>query len=95
MDEKKIDQIISDYLSKDIDLNEKNIKASKLALLDTLGCVFNASLHTPAIIFATYKVKDTLDNPISYMKDIKSIKEKARFFSVLTRWFDYNDTFSA
>ena len=28
MDEKNIDQIISDYLSNDIHLNEKNIKAS-------------------------------------------------------------------
>ena len=95
MDEKNIDQIISDYLSNDIHLNEKNIKASKLALLDTLGCVFNASLNTSATIFATYGLKDTLDNPIAYMKDIKSLKEKARFFSVLTRWFDYNDTFLA
>ena len=95
MDEKNIDQIISDYLSNDIHLNEKNIKASKLALLDTLGCVFNASLNTSATIFATDGLKDTLDNPIAYMKDIKSLKEKARFFSVLTRWFDYNDTFLA
>jgi len=95
LDEKNIDEIISDYLSKDIHLDEKNIKASKLALLDTIGCVFNATLNTSATIFATYGLKDTLDNPISYMKDIKSLKEKARFFSVLTRWFDYNDTFLA
>ncbi len=29
------------------------------------------------------------------MKDIESLKERARFFSILTRWFDYNDTFLA
>ena len=53
MDEKNIDEIISDYLSKDIHLDEKNIKASKLALLDTIGCVFNATLNTSATIYAT------------------------------------------
>ena len=95
MDEKNIDEIISDYLNKDIQLNEKNIKASKLALLDTIGCVFNASLNTPATIFATYGLSDSIDNPVSYMKDIDSIKERARFFSIFTRWFDYNDTFLA
>ena len=29
------------------------------------------------------------------MKGIQSLKERARFFSVLTRWFDYSDTFLA
>ena len=95
MDEKNIDEIISDYLTKDIDLNEKNIKASKLALLDTIGCVFNASLNTSATIFATFGLSDSIHNPITYMKDIESLKERARFFSILTRWFDYNDTFLA
>ena len=95
MDEKNIDEIISDYLTKDIDLNEKNIKASKLALLDTIGCVFNASLNTSATIFATFGLSDSIHNPITYMKDIESLKERARFFSILARWFDYNDTFLA
>ena len=95
MYEKNIDEIISDYLTKDIDLNEKNIKASKLALLDTIGCVFNASLNTSATIFATFGLSDSIHNPITYMKDIESLKERARFFSILTRWFDYNDTFLA
>ena len=95
MDEKNIDEIISDYLTKDIALNEKNIKASKLALLDTIGCVFNASLNTSATIFATFGLSDSIHNPITYMKDIESLKERARFFSILTRWFDYNDTFLA
>ena len=95
MDEKNIDEIISDYLTKDIDLNEKNIKASKLALLDTIGCVFNASLNTSATIFATFGLSDSIHNPITHMKDIESLKERARFFSILTRWFDYNDTFLA
>ncbi len=95
MDEKNIDEIISDYLTKDIDLNEKNIKASKLALLDTIGCVFNASLNISATIFATFGLSDSIHNPITYMKDIESLKERARFFSILTRWFDYNDTFLA
>ena len=95
MDEKNIDEIISDYLNKDIQLNEKNIKASKLALLDTIGCVFNASLNRTASIFATYGLSSSIDNPITYMKDIDSIKERARFFSIFTRWFDYNDTFLA
>ena len=95
MDEKNIDEIISDYLTKDIALNEKNIKASKLALLDTIGCVFNASLNTSATIFATFGLSDSIHNPITHMKDIESLKERARFFSILTRWFDYNDTFLA
>ena len=95
MDEKNIDEIISDYLTKDIDLNEKNIKASKLALLDTIGCVFSASFNTSATIFATFGLTDSIDNPITYMKGIQSLKERARFFSIFTRWFDYNDTFLA
>ncbi len=95
MDQKNIDEIISDYLTKDIDLDKENIKASKLVLLDTIGCVFDASLNKSSTIFATYGLNDSIDNPITYMKDIESIKERARFFSVFTRWFDYNDTFLA
>ena len=95
MDQQNIDKAISNYLSKNISFSEKNIFAAKLSLLDTLGCVYNASTYEEPMRFATRDVYGANTNPFQVLEDIKSSNEIARYFSILTRWFDYNDTFLA
>ena len=36
-----------------------------------------------------------LINPFLVINDMQSSKEITRYLSILTRWFDYNDTFLA
>ena len=95
MDQQNIDKIISNYLSKNISFSEKNIFAAKLSLLDTFGCIYNASTYEEPMRFATRGVYGAKTNPFQVLEDIKSSNEIARYFSILTRWFDYNDTFLA
>ena len=95
MDQQNIDKIISNYLSKNISFSEKNIFAAKLSLLDTFGCIYNASTYEEPMRFATRDVYGANTNPFQVLEDIKSSNEIARYFSILTRWFDYNDTFLA
>ena len=95
MDQQNIDKIISNYLSKNIKFSDENIFAVKLSLLDTLGCIYNASTYEDPMRFASRNVYGANTNPFKVLEDIKSSKEVARYFSILTRWFDYNDTFLA
>ena len=95
MDQQNIDKVISNYLSKNIKFSEENIFAVKLSLLDTLGCIYNASTYEEPMRFATRDVYGANTNPFQVLEDIKSSNEIARYFSILTRWFDYNDTFLA
>ncbi len=95
MVQQNIDKIISNYLSKGIVLSEENSLATKLSLLDTLGCIYNASDYEDPMRFATRGKYGSNTDPFLVIKDINSSKEIARYFSILTRWFDYNDTFLA
>ena len=95
MDQQNIDKVISNYLSKNIKFSEENIFAVKLSLLDTLGCIYNASTYEEPMRFATRDVYGANTNPFQVLEDTKSSNEIARYFSILTRWFDYNDTFLA
>ena len=95
MDQQNIDKVISNYLSKNIKFSDENIFAAKLSLLDTLGCIYNASTHDDPMRFATRDVYGANTNPFNVLGDIQLSTEMARYFSILTRWFDYNDTFLA
>ena len=95
MDQQNIDKIITNYLSKNIVFSEENLFATKLSLLDTLGCIYNASTYEDPMRFASRDVYGANTNPFKVLGDIKSSNEIARYFSILTRWFDYNDTFLA
>ena len=95
MDQQNIDKIITNYLSKNIVFSEENLFATKLSLLDTLGCIYNASTYEDTMRFASRNVYGANTNPFKVLGDIKSSNEIARYFSILTRWFDYNDTFLA
>ncbi len=95
MDQQNIDKVISNYLSKNIKFSEENIFAVKLSLLDTLGCIYNASTYEDPMRFASRGVYGANTNPFKVLGDMQSSNEIARYFSILTRWFDYNDTFLA
>ena len=95
MDRQNIDKVISNYLSKNIKFSEENIFAVKLSLLDTLGCIYNASTYEDPMRFASRGVYGANTNPFKVLGDMQSSNEIARYFSILTRWFDYNDTFLA
>ena len=95
MDQQNIDKIITNYLSKNIVFSEENLFATKLSLLDTLGCIYNASTYEDPMRFASRDVYGANTNPFKVLGDIESSNEIARYFSILTRWFDYNDTFLA
>ena len=95
MDQQNIDKIITNYLSKNIVFSEENLFATKLSLLDTLGCIYNASTYEDPMRFASRDVYGANTNPFKVLRDVESSNEIARYFSILTRWFDYNDTFLA
>ena len=95
MHQQNIDKVISNYLSKNIKFTDENIFAAKLSLLDTLGCIYNASTYDDPMRFATRDVYGANTNPFNVLRDMQSSSEMARYFSILTRWFDYNDTFLA
>ena len=95
MVQQNIDKIISNYLTKNFVFSEENLLATKLSLLDTLGCIYNASTYEDPMRFATRGKHGSNTNPILIIKDMQSSKEIARYLSILTRWFDYNDTFLA
>ena len=95
MVQQNIDKIISNYLTKNIVFSEENLLATKLSLLDTLGCIYNASTYEDSMRFATRGKYGSNTNPFLVINDKQSSKEITRYFSILTRWFDYNDTFLA
>ena len=95
MVQQNIDKIISNYLTKNIVFSEENLVATKLSLLDTLGCIYNASTYEDPMRFATRGEYGANTNPFLVINDMQSSKEITRYLSILTRWFDYNDTFLA
>ena len=95
MVQQNIDKIISNYLTKNIVFSEENLLATKLSLLDTLGCIYNASTYEDPMRFATRGQYGSNTNPFLVINDMQSSKEITRYLSILTRWFDYNDTFLA
>ena len=95
MNSDNLDLLITDYISSDIGEDNNHFYSSKLAILDTIGCIIEASNHEEVVQFAS---KNNLSlnykNPFKNLSVNKSYEDISWYLTVLTRWFDYNDTFS-
>jgi len=91
-----LDVLITNYISSDIGEDESQFYSSKLAILDTIGCIIEASNHEDVTQFAS---KNNLilnfKNPFKNLSVNESYENISWYLTVLTRWFDYNDTFLA
>jgi len=96
LNSKNLDLIISDYITGDLEENDTHFNSSKLAILDTIGCIIEASNHDDVFQFAS-KNNLNLDfkNPFKNISVNESYENISWYLTVLTRWFDYNDTFLA
>jgi len=90
-----LDTQINNFLSKPLK-NDDHFTSAKLAILDTLGCIIEASSHDEVNNFAIEdKSFELFSNPFLNVGKLNSYQEVAWYLTVLTRWFDYNDTFLA
>ena len=95
MQNKNLDKQIFNFLSTPLKSDDHFISA-KLAILDTLGCIIEASTHDEVNNFAIEdKSFELSSNPFLNVGKLNSYQEVAWYLTVLTRWFDYNDTFLA
>ena len=96
MNSNNLDFVISEYISKDLEQDDNNFFSSKLAILDTIGCIIEASSHQQVVEFAS-KNNFSLQsrNPFKNLTIDQSYENISWYLTVLTRWFDYNDTFLA
>ena len=91
-----LDVLITDYISSDIGEDENHFYSSKLAILDTIGCIIEASNHEDVAQFASQNnLSFNLKNPFKNLSVNESYENISWYLTVLTRWFDYNDTFLA
>jgi len=91
-----LDHVITEYISKDIKQDENHFFSSKLAILDTVGCIIEASSHKEVIEFASINnLSLNFKNPFKNLTINESYENISWYLTVLTRWFDYNDTFLA
>ena len=95
MQNKNLDKQIFNFLSTPLKSDDHFISA-KVAILDTLGCIIEASTHDEVNNFAIEdKSFELFSNPFLNVGKLDSYQEVAWYLTVLTRWFDYNDTFLA
>ena len=95
MQNNNLDTQINNFLSKPLK-NDDHFTSAKLAILDTLGCIIEASSHGEVNNFAIEdKSFELFSNPFLNVGKLNSYQEVAWYLTVLTRWFDYNDTFLA
>ena len=95
MQNKNLDKQIFNFLSTPLK-SDDHFTSAKLAILDTLGCIIEASTHDEVNNFATEdKSFELFSNPFLNVGKLNSYQEVAWYLTVLTRWFDYNDTFLA
>ena len=95
MQNNNLDTQINNFLSKPLK-NDDHFTSAKLAILDTLGCIIEASTHEEVNNFAIEdKSFELFSNPFLNVGKLNSYQEVAWYLTVLTRWFDYNDTFLA
>ena len=96
MNSNNLDLIITEYISKDIEQDDKHFFSSKLAILDTIGCIIEASSHKEVVEFASKNnISTNFQNPFRNLNFNESYENISWYLTVLTRWFDYNDTFLA
>ena len=96
MEPNNIDVQIFDYLSKPLANEENHFFSAKLAILDTIGCIIHASSYENVHSFAAGETSvELLKNPFKTVQNFNSLVDSTWYLTVLTRWFDYNDTFLA
>ena len=96
MESNNLDIQILDYLSNPLDNEDNHFFSAKLAILDTIGCIVHASSYDNVHSFAAGKTSvEVFNNPFKTVKNFNSILDSTWYLTVLTRWFDYNDTFLA
>ena len=96
MDSNNLDVLITDYISSDIGEDDYQFYSSKLAILDTIGCIIEASNHENVLQFASKNnLSLNFKNPFKNISVNESYENISWYLTVLTRWFDYNDTFLA
>jgi len=96
LESNNIDVQILDYLSKPLDNEENHFFSAKLAILDTIGCIIHASSYENIHSFAAGETSvEIFENPFKTVKNFNSPLDSTWYLTVLTRWFDYNDTFLA
>ena len=95
MQNKNLDKQIFNFLSTPLK-SDDHFTSAELAILDTLGCIIEASTHDEVNNFAIEdKSFELFSNPFLNVGKLNSYQEVAWYLTVLTRWFDYNDTFLA
>lgn len=95
METNNLDFQIYNYLSKSFE-NDNHFNSAKLVILDTLGCIIEASKHDEVNEFAIQdQFSEVSTNPFLNVRNLSSYQDIAWYLAVLTRWFDYNDTFLA
>ncbi len=96
MKSNNLDVVIAEYISQDITQDENHFFSSKLAILDTVGCIIEASSHKEVMEFASINnLSLNFKNPFKNLTVDESYENISWYLTVLTRWFDYNDTFLA
>ena len=96
MNSNNLDLVITEYISNDIKQDDNHFFSSKLAILDTIGCIIEASSHKDVIEFASINnLSQNFKNPFKNLTVNESYENISWYLTVLTRWFDYNDTFLA
>ena len=64
MKSNNLDLVIAEYISQDITQDENHFFSSKLAILDTVGCIIEASNHEDVLQFASInKISLNFKNP--------------------------------
>ena len=96
MNSNNLDSLITEYIKKEIVLNDNHFFSSKLVILDTIGCIIEANSHKEVADFASNnKLSLNFTNPFKNFTADESYESISWYLTVLTRWFDYNDTFLA
>ena len=96
MNSNNLDYVITEYISNDLVQDDNHFFSSKLAVLDTIGCIFEASSNKEVIEFASKNnLSLNFKNPFKNLNADESYENISWYLTVLTRWFDYNDTFLA
>ena len=95
MNSNNLDFVITEYVVKDLQ-QDSHFFSAKLAILDTIGCIIEASSHKEVVQFAKKNnLSLNFKNPFKNLTVNDSYEDISWYLTVLTRWFDYNDTFLA
>ena len=95
MNESSFNNLITNYLEKEVLLDKETLISTKLALLDTIGCIFDAADGSQPVAFATRGEHQKINNPFKHAQNMNNNRDIGRYFTTLIRWHDYNDTFLA